>query len=51
VPLGSIAKAAGAFDDDVYLVPGVGLLRIMLPRGVELDAQGAMAEQLDVALA
>ena len=50
MPVGPIAEASGTFDDDVDLVPGVGFLGIVLPRGVELDAQGAMPEELDVPL-
>jgi hypothetical protein len=51
MPLATVSKPAGAFDDYVYLVAGVGGLGIVLAWGVELDHEGAVAEQLDKPLA
>ena len=47
----SVAFPAFALGHDVHLVPGMRLLRIGAARGVELDAQGAVLEELDEALA
>jgi hypothetical protein len=51
MPLVAVPKPAGALDHYVHLVAGVGGLGIVLAWGVELDDQGAMAEQLDKPLA
>src|SRR5829696_2569724 len=51
MPLLAVAESPTPFDNDVDLVLGVGFLRIMPSRSVELDTQGPAGEQLNVALA
>jgi hypothetical protein len=46
MPLVAVPKPAGALGHYVHLVAGVGGLGIVLARGIELDGERAMAEQL-----
>ena len=52
VALRSVAELASSREHDVHLVAGVRRLGVVhTPRGIQLDAQGAVAEELGEALA